>query len=127
MSKTQRKMVHCLSLFPIKTRQIVRSIHFALSPLHLPQISSESFQTLPFCNTERGLQGHTLLPAATPTPPQPYLPSCHPLPSLFQAKSENLWSQVRRETVNKNCTFRDFENQTRTDHENTEKYYCTRY
>ncbi len=50
-----------------------------------------------------------------------------PLPSLFQAKSENFWSQVRRETVNKNLTFRDFENPTWTDHENTERYDCTRY
>jgi hypothetical protein len=86
-------------------------------PLLLSQITSDGFQNVPFCNTERGLQGHTLLVTATPTPPQSYLPSSHPVPSLLQfkicvtpVKISFCWSQVRRETENKNWTFRGFEN-----------------
>jgi hypothetical protein len=45
---------------------------FSLYPLLLPQLPSDDFQNVPFCSTEGGLQGHTLLADVTPTPPQPY-------------------------------------------------------
>jgi len=43
---------------------------FSLYPLLLPQLASDALQNVPFCSGERGLQGHTLLAAATRTSPQ---------------------------------------------------------
>ena len=83
------------------------------------QIVSDDFQNVPFCSAEQGLQDHTLLTAPMSTPPQSYLPSSHPLPSLLQfkicstpAKFRFCWSQVRRETepFEFSRTFRVFEN-----------------
>ena len=76
---------------------------FSLDPLLLPQLASDSFQNVPFCSGERGLQGHTLLAPPTPSPPQPYFqpsPSTpEPLPdpgryeiSTFR-KIENIFSK----------------------------------
>ena len=45
---------------------------FSLYPLLLPQLASDALQTVPFCSGERGLQGHTLLAAVKPSPPEPY-------------------------------------------------------
>ncbi len=56
--------------FPMKTWQNVRETDFALYPPLFPPIVSEPFQSLPFCSVERDLQGHTLLPTVTPTPPK---------------------------------------------------------
>ena len=56
---------------------------FSLYPLLLPQLASDSFQNVPFCSGERALQHHALLAPATPSPPQEYLPSSHPLLSLL--------------------------------------------
>jgi hypothetical protein len=57
---------------------------FPLYALLLPQLASDAFQNVPFCSGERDLQGHTLLVAATLSPPQQHLVSSHPLPSLLQ-------------------------------------------
>jgi hypothetical protein len=77
-----------------------KNLKFPLYPLLLPQIVSDSFQNVPFCSVKRGLQGHTLLTASTSTPPQSYLTSSHPLPSLLQfkicGKIVFYWSQVCR-------------------------------
>jgi hypothetical protein len=60
--------------------------------LLLPQLASDDLQNVPFCSGERGLQGHALLPAATPSPPQPYFqpsPSTpEPLPGLVGMRSQ---------------------------------------
>ena len=56
---------------------------FSLYPLLLPQLASDSFQNVPFCSGKRALQHHALLAPATPSPPQQYLPSSHPLLSLL--------------------------------------------
>jgi len=51
---------------------------FSLYPLLLPQLASDTLQNVSFCSGERGLQGHTLLAADTPSPPQEYRPSESP-------------------------------------------------
>ncbi len=56
--------------------------------LLLFQIASDDCQIIPFCSVEHGLQGHTLLAAATSAPRQTYLPSSHPPPSLFTSKKD---------------------------------------
>jgi hypothetical protein len=65
---------------------------FSLYPLLLPQLASDALQNVPFCSGERDLQGHALLAAATPSPPQPYFqpsPSTpEPLPGLVGMRSQ---------------------------------------
>ena len=65
---------------------------FSLYPLLLPQLESDALQNVPFCSGERGLQGHALLVAATPTSPQlsfqPFPSAPEPLLALVGTRSQ---------------------------------------
>ena len=77
--------------------QFVKFKDFSRYPLLLPLLASDALQNVPFCSGERGLQGHALLAAATPSPRQLCLASSHLLPSLL------LIQKVR--FVRENCIF----------------------
>ncbi len=63
--------------------QFVNFKDFSRYPFLLPQLASDALQNVPFCSGERGLQGHALLDAVTPSPRQLCLASSHLLPSLL--------------------------------------------
>ncbi len=77
--------------------QFVNFKDFSRYPFLLPQLASDARQNVPFCSGERGLQGHVLLAAVTPSPRQICLASSHLLPSLL------LIQKVR--FVRENCIF----------------------
>ncbi len=109
---------------------------FSRYPFLLPQLVSDALQNVPFCSGERGLQWHSLLADATPSPRQLCLASSHPLPSLL------LIQKVR--FVGKNCCIFLVPGPTSTRytetapfglsrfqpsvlHEAGKKYFCTWY
>ncbi len=77
--------------------QFVNFKDFSRYPLLLPPLASDALQNVPFCSGERGLQGHPLLAAVTPSPRQLCLASSHLLLSLL------LIQKVR--FVRENCIF----------------------
>jgi hypothetical protein len=77
--------------------QFVIMKDFSRYPFLFPQLASDSLQNVPFCSGERGLQGHDLLVAVTPSSRQLCLASSHPLPSLLLIQKTRF--------VGENCIF----------------------
>ena len=111
----------CIPVIPVARAyvkwQFVIMKDFSRYPFLFPQLASDSLQNVPFCSGERGLKGHDLLVAVTPSSRQLCLASSHPLPhSLSHALPVSQQSRFRvfvycsGDSEQKRFFFRFFEN-----------------
>ncbi len=70
--RSSRELCTSLMFVAYVKWQFVNFKDFSRYPFLFPQLASDTLQNVPFCSGQRGLQGHVLLAAATPSPRQLY-------------------------------------------------------